>query len=475
MKRTLSVGLELPGAVAEYVPFRSDKSLFDADVVLFWPTFADYSSTGTYAGRPSIDESDSADLVRDCGHWRTELENAVDSGKAVFVFLNKPVEVYYDTGRREYSGTGRNRQTTRIVDRRTSFDALPFTLRGLMPRGGTAIATFAALVPLSDYWRQFGPHSAYEVYFEAGDLTPILGTKSREKVVGAILRPTAGGAFVLLPPVNWDDESFTYTRGKSSYWSSRGIAFGRRFVGALVEAATAVRSVTDRSPMPDWAKSAHYDSDSERALRRKLADLDRKIEALSSDKRDVLDQLDAASVLRTLLFESGHALERAVTTALQHLGFQIQPFNSGGSEFDAIFSSPEGRCLGEVEGKETKAVNIDKISQLARNIEEDFARDEITAYANPVLFANAFRFQPPSKRKEYFTEKCRAAAARMGAALVRTPDLLAPATYLEAHPDPAYALACRSAIFAAAGLTVVFPSPPPELAVEPEDTTGREA
>jgi len=48
--------------------------------------------------------------------------------------------------------------------------------------------------------------------------------------------------------------------------------------------------------------------------------------------------------------------------------------------------SPEGdRYIGEAEGKENKAVNIDKLGQLERNIQEDFARDEVQEPARGIL------------------------------------------------------------------------------------------
>jgi hypothetical protein len=131
------------------------------------------------------------------------------------------------------------------------------------------------------------------------------------------------------------------------------------------------------------------------------------------------------------------------------------------SEFDAVFISPEGRCLGEAEGKDNKAINIDKFSQLERNLQEDFVREEVEEYAKGVLFGNAYRLQPLDKRGDYFTEKCVSAAKRVRATLVRTPDLFGPARYLKENPsDTAYAKQCREAMFATEGGVLVFPSPP---------------
>lgn len=66
------------------------------------------------------------------------------------------------------------------------------------------------------------------------------------------------------------------------------------------------------------------------------------------------------------------------------LGFDASSFKDDDSEFDAMFSGPEGRFLGEVEGKENKAINVNKISQLHRNVAEDLVREEVTGPAVPV-------------------------------------------------------------------------------------------
>ena len=136
------------------------------------------------------------------------------------------------------------------------------------------------------------------------------------------------------------------------------------------------------------------------------------------------------------------------------------------SEFDVVFESDEGRLIGEAEGKDSKAINIDKLRQLFMNIHEDFQRDEVKRPAKPVLFGNAFRLAPVEERGELFTEKCQSAAAMSSTALVSTADLFQVAQYLADQQDPDYARSCRAAILSATG-RVVFPVPPSSN--KPED------
>lgn len=460
LQRVFSVGREVPGNVTEYVPFRSDKSLFDGDVILFTPTFEGYNSYEQYAGKPLISEADSQNLSRDCAHWRAEIKAAVDSGKVVFVALARPEEVYYDTGQRTYSGTGRSRVATRQVNDASSYESIPFQLQGLVPRGGTEISSLANLGPLAAYWNEFGSQSKYEVYFDPTNVQPLLGTKKREKVVGAMVRTKAGGALVFLPPLSWDVEALTYTRGGSTFWRKESIAFGSRLAKALVAVSDALRRSGKRTPVPEWATAPEYSLPVEQSIQKEIAKVDAEMAGLAKRRELFQAQVEQAAELRGLLYETGNLLEAAVLKSLRLLGFVASSHRDAESEFDAVFTSPEGRFLGEVEGKDNKAVNIDKMSQLERNLQEDFAKDGVTKFAKGVLFGNAYRLDSPSKRAVGFTDKGLTAATRLGVALVQTADLFEPSRYLSNHTDDEYSASCRQAIFAAHGTVVVFPKPP---------------
>ena len=162
-----------------------------------------------------------------------------------------------------------------------------------------------------------------------------------------------------------------------------------------------------------------------------------------------------------MLFEQGKPLEQVVLQALGLLGFAATGFKDDGSEFDAVFSSEEGRFIGEVEGKDKKAINIDKFSQLERNLNEDYGREGVTQYAKGVLFGNAYRLSPPADAIFHsWNDMPGLAAARLGVALIDTArPLCARSRHLKEHKDDAYAKACREAIFAANGAVVQFPSP----------------
>ena len=185
-----------------------------------------------------------------------------------------------------------------------------------------------------------------------------------------------------------------------------------------------------------------------------------KVEILQAEKHKLEDELKEVGEFRRLLYEQGNQLEEAILDALKLFGFDAEPYQDADSEFDSVFKGPEGRFLGEAEGKEKRPIHINKLRQLRLNLDEDFARDEVEEYAKGVLFGNPHRLQPLNKRPGDFTAKCYTSAKHSKIALVRTADMFEPARYLSENDDPEYARQCREAIHQCEGEVVVFPKPP---------------
>ncbi len=108
-KKILSVECELAIDDVVFCAFDSDTSLLDWDIILFKPLINDFvTSDHTFQGKPSLSDSWSFSLKERSDHWHREIKDAVESGKTVIVFLAELHEIFIDTGKREYSGTGKN-------------------------------------------------------------------------------------------------------------------------------------------------------------------------------------------------------------------------------------------------------------------------------------------------------------------------------------------------------------------------------
>lgn len=431
-KRVLTVGCRIPGGFGEYVSFDSRASLLDADFVLFRPTL------GLYKGN----------LQHAVDHWSRELEDVLSAGNTAFVLLSDYKAVSLELGG--------------VV---TNYDVLPYPIE-VVGSVGTSMTVNRGQSILGDYWQQFGAESRYRVYMtELNDFSPLVTTRHGDRVVGAVHRPENGdGALVLLPWISMDREEFTYPPDEydaDDTWTPAAIEWGRRYFETLRSLDDALKFRDSRTPTPLWAQSDAFKTGQEITLSEELGEIEARITKLNGKKEETEARIASAASLTSLLFEQGHELEGAVLQAMSLMGFEANSYRDADSEFDAVLECPEGRCIGEVEGRDNKAIGIDKMRQLEVNILEDFERDEVTQPAKGVLFGNAFRLTPPPDRPvDHFTAKCMTAAERNGTALIRTCDLFEVAKALADNTDPDFDAACRRAILNAHGKEVEFPLPP---------------
>lgn len=224
-----SIGCEVPGGFSEFVSFESRASLLEWDIILFNPSITQYLGTyyETYQGKPSLDDYRSVTLQESMRHWRRELAEALRAGKTIFVFLPTVQEAYIDTGRREYSGTGRSRHTTRIVAPITNYEALPVSMQVTASEGKGMVLTTAGTV-LADYWHRFADRSVYRVLIAGKIGTPLVITKTGNKTVGALIRSDESpGCLVLLPHIDLTADVF-FRQAKKATASKPADKDGRR-------------------------------------------------------------------------------------------------------------------------------------------------------------------------------------------------------------------------------------------------------
>lgn len=466
-KKIISVGFEIPGGVAEHVSLRSNRSLLDADIVVFSPRMEDeYYVSHYHQGKPRLGESDSFQVVNDATHWRSEIQMAFNTGKTIIIYLTKLAEYFVANGEKGFSGTGRSKTNITYVSQFNNYAFLPIKFEKVVSTSGKSIKFANDAKFLTSYWKEYETSSSYEVILEGGfeAKSIILVTKTGNKAVG--LHLTNGkGNIVLLPELSYPDEGFVSSQEDDEgeiieEWTPKAVKFGKTFLSHVAEIDKSLQADRELTPAPQWTKSNAYRLPRELDAEKEIQAISIKIEKLEQSRVTATKKLEEEGKLRNLLYETGHILEEAILEALRLMGFTAKPHKDSESEFDAIFLSPEGRFLGEAEGKDNSAINIDKLSQLERNIQEDFQKDDVTEYAHGVLFGNAYRLQPPHERQKFFTEKCFSGAVRAKISLVRTIDLFEVARYLRESQDKGYAQKCREAIFESKGKVVVFPKLP---------------
>jgi hypothetical protein len=470
------------------IPYNSSASLLDGDIILLAPDLSPYRSYAreTFRGLECLDDDSSFRLKKDTEHWRAEMATALAAGKTVIVWLLKTPVVSVATGERTYSGTGRNARTTRIVTEFDPYSVVPGKIGTVVRRGGELIKASQDLGIIASYWREFGSSSRFEAYLDNFKGDTLLETQTGGKTVGGIIKTNGvPGLLLFLPPPQLEDQmagrietlvakaAARPNKPKDRAAKARQTVAAKKkaehsvvsqFIAAIANLDKAARSDRQITPPPAWAEDPIWELPAAMAVEEELAKKSAVIAELQSERKGLEEKLKKSQQLSALLFEKGAPLETAILIALRLLGFKAENFTEGDSEFDAVMTDLSGlRLIGEAEGRDDKAISVDKLDQLDRNLKEDFSRqtDHGARYAHGVLFGNAYRLGPPEERSQAFTEKCMIAAERSEISLVRTPDLFQVARYLQTNGrDKVFAELCRSAIINGAGKIVEFPSVP---------------
>jgi len=461
-KKIITIGFDLPGQSDSFHQYSTNQSLLDADIVVFETNFSDYhldhSSEPYFQGKPCYDKNSSFQLQEDTQHWRKELSTALEAGKTVFVFFRKFEEVFVHTGQKQFSGTGRNSRTTNLVTGYDNYKFFPVQLPTIVPKEGEEII-FNGHPVFSSFWDEFKDYMGYESYLDGKVTNPLFLTKTGEKIVGALFRVGAGN-LVLLPPLEYDEKKFVKNdpKKKQDFWTKDALKFGSRLLKIFIDIDNALRKGGDKTPPPDWTNESAFELAEESRTKTEIEDKSKEIDNLVVQKNVLLTKLDQEGKLRDLLYEKGKVLEGAIIYALEILGCKAENYNDGNLELDQVINFPEGdRFIGEAEGKDNSAINIDKFRQLATNIQEDLQREEVSSPAVGILFGNGYRLTKPTDRAEQFTEKCVNTAKSSNCVLVRTCDLFHMAKHAKESKDDSFAKSCRDAIKNGVGKIVNFP------------------
>ncbi|MBI4977150.1 MAG: hypothetical protein HZC28_06680 [Spirochaetes bacterium] len=461
MKKLLSVGYEIPGHSDCYINFRSDSSLLDADVVIFLPDISNYKNdswNAYYQNKRFLNEHSSFELVEDINHWKRELKSLLDVGKTVFIVFSGYEEVFIHTGRKEYSGTGRNQKVTNLVSEINNYSIFPINVPTIIPKSGNEIKCCGNPY-FTTFWSEFKDYLSYESYFDGDIPVPLFITKNGNKPVGGLFKINKGN-IIILPSIQYDKKEFTSKNGKKIIWNTKGLAWGNRLVNSLLEIDKSLVANNEFTPPPDWVNSDDFQTGPERTIQRKIIEIEKSIDILINDRSQQYISLSNEQIFKGLLYEKGKALEFSVIASLRVLGYTAENYDDGIDEFDQIITSPEGdRFLGESEGKDNSAINIDKFRQLENNIQQDFTKENVTLHAIGILFGNGYRLLSPEKRETQFTDKCRTNAKRLNVILIQTMDLFSVIKYLKYNNDDIFKKKCREAIINSKGEIVIFPKP----------------
>jgi hypothetical protein len=387
----ISLDFELPSDEIDHYTFASTVSLFDYDVAFWNPanslqSYAAYSHT--YQGRDSLSEHTSASLKRDVQRRRNEFLEFLKLGRKLVVFLPGDTKVFIDTGEKTYSGTGRNRATTRIVTEFDIMQALP-TL-ALTRQAGSGLEISAASDVIAPLLRATPDAWAYRCVLESHQqLQPLAYLKGTNKLVAGFIREkSSGGLILLLPdffpvePLHEDEEGEEPEHPGELDPARTEALIG--WLGGLDQ--------EESVPSPPWAEALRFPT--EAARQEKLNDLEAAIGGLE-EKRDSLRAEEAAEAQwKALVYGWGETLERQVQQAFQLFGFTVAKSEPGRSDLRA--SLGEAFVVAEIKGL-AKSAAEKNAAQLEKWVSTEAAEGRL---AKGVLVVNGWRDLPLLERLE---------------------------------------------------------------------------
>lgn len=206
--RFASVGFGFPSDQVDNLSFYSNSSLLDFDVIVFSPIVeAEYYASESYLGKPCFDDDQSFRLRDAISHWKRELNDALKHGKTVFVYLCAPEAAYVATGKKEFSGTGRNQKTTRIVELLSSYNSLPFKVEPTAASGSKMSVAVEFRELLQSYWSFAETYSEFRAIPESAPGSMCIKTQTGEKPVGkALTLEESDGVAFLMPFIDLEGD-----------------------------------------------------------------------------------------------------------------------------------------------------------------------------------------------------------------------------------------------------------------------------
>lgn len=417
----LTLGYEIPNDDQNITQVRSyfgeRMSLSDYDIVVIKPIV--YQLPDIYTA------------VR---YWKNELSEFVRNGGVLFVQLCEQENCRFG-----------------IYDV-SNYDIIPHEDMTVINTKGNVLVPKSGLV--SKLYSAFKDVMEYRVCIR-GNVTPYFVTRDGNKILGTV-QSQGKGYIVYLPYIKLSD-CYGDDFEEDEEYADIELKTGYKLLTCLKEIYTSL--VSTEADAPEWLDKEYYFTQKYADTQKDIITVENRIAELQNQKHRLYETLSEEHGLSALLYETGKPLEHAVSKALYILGYTFaENYSDGKLELDQVIVSPEGdRFIGECEGKDNAAINIDKFRQLNDSLYEDFQREEVQEKANGIIFGNPQRLSEPDKRTLTFTEKCINNARREKVGLVLTMDLFKAAKRVADTGDEEYARKCRQAITEHLGEVVVFP------------------
>ncbi|WP_150253122.1 hypothetical protein [Nocardiopsis deserti] len=389
--RLLSLDFDPVYDDADRSTFSSDLSVFDYDVVIWDPeaslnSYSLHVFNGYYRGHPSLDDHDSVQIQADVKRRRAEFVEFLNSGRTLVVITRPPQSCYVDSGNRSFSGTGKSRVTTRLLEPFNLLSAFPFDEAKFSRASGSRIE-FDGSGPVVDLLKKYKDKLAYCAFIKNPLGAPVARVAGTDRIVSSILRTEGDGYLILVPAINLRDEP-----GNGDSDDEGWLPEAPQFQADLLAAISQLSGSKSMS-RPQWI--ARYATDEQEHLRLEIVKQQKKIEEARTRLADLQRQKELAEAKDQLFLGSGRALELEVKSVLELLGGAVTEPTPGRDDWKVSFS--EGDAVVEVKGIKKSAAEK-HAAQLEKWVAT--ALEETEKAPKGILAVNTWRERPLDERTE---------------------------------------------------------------------------
>lgn len=243
--RILSISAGIENDKVENIMYYEPESVLDYDVVIWNPDdlLVGYGRTtgndGKYMGYPCLNDDSSVKILEDIVRRKSEILESINLGRTLIIFTPPPSKFYVATGERTYSGTGRNRQTTRHVQSINLLSVLPVEKIDIVEAAGTNLE-FRGTEMFKPFWDKIKNHVSYRAYFRTPVGAPLFFIKGTDKTVGSYLQ-LGKGHVLFLPALNLPEELEEYEEVEQN------------FLEAISELVKLLQTATGDFALPEWS------------------------------------------------------------------------------------------------------------------------------------------------------------------------------------------------------------------------------
>lgn len=368
----------------DLLSFNSYNSLLDYDIVIIdlGGISLEYTSEKNYAGKRLLTEHNSFEFLADFKRRKEEIKDLLALGKTLYVMLPSEASFYIYTGKNEYSGTGRNRQTTNIVHELNILNILPIKLN--VTTGLGSKLAYSTDSPYKSLFEIKGMDYYYNAYFSSEDNgIPVAYIANTEKNVSKVF-PINDGRLIVFPSI-FDEGDY------SSEKEYRTVI--NNFLHTIDDLEEEIKVSLDDYLLPEWADK--YNILTEKNEKEKIEELNKEIEKLEIEKEKTKGRLSSIQKYKLAFTASGKELETIIYEIFSELGFKSMPIEH--NRADGIFEYDDLKIVTEIKG-----VNGSSAEKHGAQLEKwvsEFVEKEGTI-PKAILIVNGFRKKDLSARNE---------------------------------------------------------------------------